>query len=67
METPRSNAGKVTLTNVYMANDEFEIPGVFSEPAEAHDGYMKNPTVLDLFACGMSAGAVAPCPAPAAR
>ena len=67
VETPRSNAGKVTLTNVYMANDEFEIPGVFSNPIEAHDGYMKNPTVLDLFACGMSAGAVAPCPAPAAR
>jgi hypothetical protein len=67
VETPRSNSGDVTLTNVYMANDEFEIPGVFSDPTEAHEGYMKNPTVLDLLACGMSAGVVAPCPAAAAR
>jgi hypothetical protein len=67
VQTPRSNTGAVTLTNVYMANDEFEIPGVFSEPAEAHDGYMKNPTVLDLLACGMNAGVVAACPTAAAR
>ncbi len=41
--------------------------GLLHTANQAIAGYMKNPTVLDLLACGMSAGAVARCPAPAPR
>jgi hypothetical protein len=55
------------FTNVYMPNGEFTVPGIFSDPFQAHLGYLDNPRVLDLFVCGMSEGAVKqPCPPPRA-
>jgi hypothetical protein len=61
-------AQHVRFTNVYMANGEFQIPGVYSDPLTAHVGYFENPRVLDLFVCGMKDGAVAqPCPRVGAR
>ena len=67
LELPSSNAGAVSLTNVYMSNNEFEIPPVFSDPVQAHVGYFNNQMVLDLLVCGMSKGAVGGCAKPAPR
>ncbi|RFB76620.1 hypothetical protein [Methylovirgula sp. 4M-Z18] len=52
---------KVNLTNVYMPNGEFSIPGLVSDPVKAHTGYSDNPTVLDLMLCGMDNGKVGTC------
>ncbi|MBV8472346.1 MAG: hypothetical protein JO107_14250 [Hyphomicrobiales bacterium] len=59
---PAADAPKVSLTNVYLSNHEFEIPALFSDPVTAHTGYFENQTVIDLLACGMDNGAVKRCP-----
>jgi hypothetical protein len=58
---PRPEWPHVKLTNVYLQNGEFSIPGLFSEPTTAHNGYLNNQTVLELIVCGMSKGAVTAC------
>jgi hypothetical protein len=50
------------MTDVYMSNNEFSIPSLFSDPANAHTGYFVNPTVMDMLICGMNNGAVGVCP-----
>ena len=50
------------MTNVYMSNNEFSIPGVISDPVNAQTGYFVDPTVLDMLICGMENGAPRPCP-----
>ena len=52
------------MTNVYMSNNEFSIPGVISDPVNAHTGYFVNPTVIDMLICGMDTFAARPCPVP---
>jgi hypothetical protein len=51
----------VKLTNVYLSNDEFSIPSLFSEPTTAHNGYLDNQTVMEMLVCGMTNGAVNTC------
>jgi hypothetical protein len=52
------------LSNVYMGNGEFSIPGLISNPVGAHLGYFTNRRVIDLLVCGMNHGEVKrPCPA----
>jgi len=58
----KSDDPKIQLTNVYLPNNEFAIPGLFSDPVNAHTGYFTNNAVLDLLVCGMNNGAVSPCP-----
>jgi hypothetical protein len=58
---PPSDWPSVKLTNVYMSNDEFSIPSLFSDPTTAHNGYLDNRTVMELMVCGMSNGAVNAC------
>ena len=53
---PEEQWKKIKLSNVYMPNNEFSIPGVFSNPVTAHTGYFNNMTVLELLVCGMSNG-----------
>jgi hypothetical protein len=52
---------KVFLANVYMANNEFTIPPLFSNPTGAHTGYFDNRGVLELMVCGMQNGAIGSC------
>jgi hypothetical protein len=59
---PRSDRRSVKLTNVYMSNGEFSIPGLISDPVKAHTGYFDNPTVMNLLLCGATNSAVDPCP-----
>ncbi len=61
LELPPSEWGSVQETNVYMSNDEFSVPGVFSTPTEAHGGYFVNPTVMDMLICGVENGAPRAC------
>jgi hypothetical protein len=61
LQLPHSDWGSAQLTNVYLSNDEFSIPFLFSEPATAHGGYFDNPTVMELLVCGMKKGAVNAC------
>jgi hypothetical protein len=61
LKLPRSDWGEVAVTNVYMSNGEFSIPGLFSDPTNAHTGYFVNPTVMDMLICGMNDGAARPC------
>jgi hypothetical protein len=53
----------VHLTNVYLSNNEFSIPGLFSDPVTAHSGYFANNAVRDLIVCGMNKGKVRSCAA----
>jgi hypothetical protein len=62
LRLPRPDWGEVAVTNVYMSNNEFSIPGLFSDPTNAHTGYFISPTVLDMLICGMDNGAPRPCP-----
>ena len=62
LKLPRSEWGSVEETNVYMSNDEFSIPLLFSDPTNAHGGYFVNPTVMDMLVCGVKNGAPRPCP-----
>ena len=55
---PEEQWNTIKLSNVYMPNNEFSIPGVFSNPVTAHTGYFNNMTVLELLVCGMSNGSV---------
>jgi hypothetical protein len=52
---------KVFLANVYLSNNEFTIPPLFSDPTVAHTGYFDNRTVLETMICGMQNGAVGSC------
>jgi hypothetical protein len=58
---PRSDWPSVKLTNVYLSNDEFSIPSLFSEPTTAHNGYLDNQTVIEMMVCGMTNSAVNTC------
>ena len=58
---PRPVWPQLNFTNVYMANGEFSVPSLFSEPTTAHNGYLTNQTVMELIVCGMSKGAVNTC------
>jgi hypothetical protein len=58
LELPAEEWSKVKLTNVFMSNNEFSIPGVFSDPVTAHTGYFDNRTVLEFLVCGMANGSV---------
>ncbi|MBV8795000.1 MAG: hypothetical protein JO136_08680 [Hyphomicrobiales bacterium] len=67
-EVERKNLGfpkpvwpNVKLTNVYLSNDEFSIPSLFSEPTTAHNGYLDNRTVMEMVVCGMTNGSVNTC------
>ncbi len=62
LKLPPSEWNLVQETNVYMSNDEFSVPGVFSMPTEAHGGYFVNPTVMDMMVCGVENGAPRACP-----
>lgn len=62
LKLPRSDRGDVAVTNVFMSNNEFSVPALFSDPTNAHTGYFVNPTVMDMLICGMTNGAVSPCP-----
>jgi hypothetical protein len=62
LKLPRPDWGEVAVTDVYMSNNEFSIPSLFSDPANAHTGYFVNPTVMDMLICGMNNGAVGVCP-----
>ena len=61
LKLPRPDWGEVAVTNVYMSNNEFSIPGLFSDPTNAHTGYFVNPRVIDMLICGMTDGTVPPC------
>lgn len=61
LKLPKPVWGEVAVTNVYMSNNEFSIPGVISDPVNAHTGYFVNPTVIDMLICGMDKGSVKPC------
>ncbi len=50
------------LTNVYLPNNEFAIPGLFSDPVNAHTGYFTNNSGLDLLVWGMNNGTGVPLP-----
>jgi hypothetical protein len=54
LNLPRSDRGQVAVTNVYMSNGEFSVPGLFSDPTNAHIGYFVNPTVMDMLICGIN-------------
>ncbi|MBV8441971.1 MAG: hypothetical protein JO312_15645 [Hyphomicrobiales bacterium] len=62
LNLPRSDWGEVAVTNVFMSNNEFSVPLLFSDPTNAHTGYFVNPTVMDMLICGMNNGAVGTCP-----
>ena len=62
LEIPEKFRGDVSLSNVYLSNNEFTIPHVFSDPVAAHNGYFENNAVLQLLVCGMKRGMAAPCP-----
>jgi hypothetical protein len=62
LKLPRPDWGEVAVTDVYMSNNQFSIPSLFSDPANAHTGYFVNPTVMDMLICGMNNGAVGVCP-----
>jgi hypothetical protein len=66
LKLPKPVWGEVVVTNVYMSNNEFSIPGVISDPVNAHTGYFVNPAVMDMLICGMKDGVVQSCPARAA-
>jgi hypothetical protein len=59
LELPHSEWGSVEETNVYLSNDEFSIPLLFSTPTDAHGGYFVNPTVMGMLVCGVKNGAPA--------
>jgi hypothetical protein len=61
LNLPRPDWREVAVTNVYMSNNEFSIPGLISDPVNAHTGYFVNPTVMDMLVCGMDNGAPRPC------
>jgi len=61
LRLPRSDWGEIAVTNVFMSNNEFSVPGLFSDPTNAHTGYFVNPTVMDMLICGMTNGVVPPC------
>ncbi len=61
LKLPHSDWGSAKLTNVYLSNNEFSIPFLFSEPATAHGGYLDNPIVMEMLVCGMDKGAVNAC------
>ena len=54
LRLPRPEWGEVAVTNVYMSNGEFSVPGLFSDPTNAHTGYFVNPTVMDMLICGIN-------------
>ena len=58
---PPSEWPSVKLTNVYLSNDEFSIPSLFSEPTTAHNGYLDNQTVMEMLVCGMTNSALNAC------
>jgi hypothetical protein len=60
LKLPRSEWG-TSQTNVYLSNNEFSIPSLFSNPVNAHTGYFIYPTIMDMLICGMIDGAVVPC------
>ena len=62
LKLPKPVWGEVAVTNVYMSNNEFSIPGLISDPVNAHVGYFVNPTVMDMLICGMDNGVPRPCP-----
>ena len=64
LQFPQADWGKVAVTNVFMSNSEFSLPGLISDPVNAHLGYFVNPTVMDILICGMDNGAARPCPVP---
>ena len=61
LRLPRPDWGEVAVTNVYLSNNEFSVPSLFSDPVNAHTGYFANPTVMDMLICGMNNGSVPPC------
>jgi hypothetical protein len=61
LKLPHSDWGSAQLTNVYLSNDEFSIPLLFSEPSTAHNGYLDNPTVMEMLVCGMKNGPINTC------
>ena len=62
LKVPRPDRRSVRLTNVYMSNGEFSVPGLISDPVKAHTGYFDNPTVMNLLLCGASNRAIGACP-----
>lgn len=60
-QNPDLPEDKVFLANVYMANNEFTIPQLFSDPTGTHTGYFDNRTVLELMICRMQDGAIGSC------
>ena len=62
LQFPHDDWGEVAVTNVFMSNNEFSIPGLISDPVNAHIGYFVNPTVMDMLICGMKDGVVQSCP-----
>ena len=62
LKLPKPVWREVAVTNVYMSNNEFSIPGVISDPVNAHTGYFVNPTVMEMLICGMDNGVPRPCP-----
>ena len=61
LNLPNSDWGEIAVTNVYLSNSEFSVPGLFSDPVNAHPGYFVNPTVLDMLVCGMADRALNVC------
>jgi hypothetical protein len=61
LELPRSQRGQVAVTDVYLSNNEFSVPSLFSDPVNAHTGYFVNPTVMDMLICGMQNGSAQTC------
>ncbi len=62
LKLPKPVWREVAVTNVYMSNNEFSIPGVISDPVNAHTGYFVNPTVMEMLICGMDNAVPRPCP-----
>ncbi len=63
LKLPRPDWGEVAVTNVYLSNNEFSVPSLFSDPVNAHTGYFVNPTVMDMLICGMQNGSAQTCAA----
>ncbi len=63
LKLPRPDWGEVAVTNVFLSNNEFSVPSLFSDPVNAHTGYFVNPIVMDMLICGMQNGTAQTCAA----
>jgi hypothetical protein len=61
LKFPKSDWGDVAVTDVYLSNNEVSVPGLISDPVNAHTGYFVNSRVMDMLICGMDKGSIRPC------